>query len=807
MTPRLLRALLVVVAVLAGVQAHAAVAPADSHAAAAPVIAAPAPVAPVPAAAPKAAAPAAVTLTPTQAQQAIDVLQDPAKRTQLLQVLQTIAKVVPATPAGRAAAAAIAGPPTLVGEVVQAVTDEAHRASREISVTTTAVANFPLLYDWLVNTFRNPAARAQIVDATWRMLLVLGCGVLGDWTAHWLLRKPRQSIAAVAAKRFSARTALAEASALEDAAPRHARTVALMRRLPRALLCFLLDLLGPLAFALVTYVALGLVATDPDTRQIVLVMLNAYLLARVTLCATRLVLAPWAPALRLLRLSDGRARQAMGWARRLVVTATFGPALTTTAQMLGLYQDAADAVLKLIGLVFACMLVDVVLRLRGAGAALIRGHADHAGAFYVVRNRFAMFWHVWAIVLIAALWFVWAFQVQDGLTRVLHLFLTTALVLVVARVSAILLFGLADRLFSLNPELTARYPGLQHRASRYAPIIRRTLGIAIGVVSVLVLLQLWGIDALGWFDSSRIGARLVSAATSIALVALATLVLWEVANALLDGQVAHHVAQAQPARAARLRTLAPILRTSLLVVILVFLLLTIMSELGVNTAPLLAGASIFGVALGFGSQKLVQDFITGIFLLLENAMQVGDWVTVSGLSGAVENLSIRTIRLRAGDGSVHIIPFSSVTSVTNVNRGIGNAAIGVAVAAAEDTDRVSELLKGIGAELRDDPTYGPMILSDLALWGIDKVDGSGITISGQIECTDGGRWGVQREFNRRMKRQLQSEGIQLAVPVQTTVVQYARDRPVPPSGPEGAASVPAASEVRSPPPQALGNTS
>ncbi len=805
MAPRLLRVLLVLGAVLAGAHAHAAVAPAESRAAAAPVAAAPAPAAPVPAA-PKAAAPAAITLTPTQAQQAIDVLQDPAKRTQLLQVLQTIAKAVPATPAGRAAAAAIAGPPTLVGEVMQAVADEAHRASREISVTTTAVANFPLLYDWLVNTFRNPAARAQITDATWRMLLVLGCGVLGDWTAHWLLRKPRRSVAAVAAKRLSMRAAAAEASG-EDIVPRHARTVALMRRLPRASLCFLLDLLGPLAFGLVTYVALGLVATDPDTRQIVLVMLNAYMLARVTLCATRLVVAPWAPALRLLRISDGRARQAMGWARRLVVTATFGPALTTTSQMLGLYQDAADAVLKLIGLVFACMLVDVVLRLRSAGAALIRGHADQAGAFYVVRNRFAMFWHAWAIVLIAALWFVWAFQVRDGLVRVLHLFLTTALVLIVARVSAILLFGLADRLFSLNPELTARYPGLQHRASRYAPITRRTLGVAIVVVSVLVLLQLWGINALGWFDTSRIGARLVSAATSIALVALATLVLWEVANALLDGQVAHHVAQAQPARAARLRTLAPILRTSLLVVMLVFLLLTIMSELGVNTAPLLAGASIFGVALGFGSQKLVQDFITGIFLLLENAMQVGDWVTVSGLSGAVENLSIRTIRLRAGDGSVHIIPFSSVTSVTNVNRGIGNAAIGVAVAAAEDTDRVSELLKGIGAELRDDPTYGPMILSDLALWGIDKVDGSGITISGQIECTDGGRWGVQREFNRRMKRQLQSEGIQLAVPVQTTVVQYARDRPVPPSGPEGAASVPAASDVRSPPPQALGNTS
>ena len=127
------------------------------------------------------------------------------------------------------------------------------------------------------------------------------------------------------------------------------------------------------------------------------------------------------------------------------------------------------------------------------------------------------------------------------------------------------------------------------------------------------------------------------------------------------------------ARSARLRTLLPLLRSALLITIVVVAGLMVLSEIGINIAPLLAGAGIIGVAIGFGSQKLVQDLITGIFLLLENAMQVGDTVTVSGLSGTVENLSVRTIRLRAGDGSVHIIPFSSVTSVTNINRGLGNA--------------------------------------------------------------------------------------------------------------------------------------
>src|SRR6201999_3519948 len=190
----------------------------------------------------------------------------------------------------------------------------------------------------------------------------------------------------------------------------------------------------------------------------------------------------------------------------------------------------------------------------------------------------------------------------------------------------------------------------------------------------------------------------------------------------------------------RLRTLLPLLRTTLLICIAVFAGLTVLSEIGINVAPLLAGAGIIGVAVGFGSQKLVQDLINGIFLLLENAMQVGDAVTVSGLTGIVENLSVRTIRLRATDGSVHIIPFSSVTTVTNVNRGLGNASVNVSVAAAEDTDRVTEVLKEIVSGMRNDNDFGSRMLSDLQLWGVDKVDGASMTIAGQVACTDSGRW-------------------------------------------------------------------
>jgi small-conductance mechanosensitive channel len=184
------------------------------------------------------------------------------------------------------------------------------------------------------------------------------------------------------------------------------------------------------------------------------------------------------------------------------------------------------------------------------------------------------------------------------------------------------------------------------------------------------------------------------------------------------------------------------------------------------------------------------------------------------LSGTVENLSIRTIRLRAGDGSVHVIPFSSVTTVTNTNKGIGNAAVSVAVNFSEDPDRVGSVLKEIGAGMREDPAFKDQILDDFALWGVDKVDGATFTVLGQMRCKDTGRWGVQREFNRRIKQRFEELGIAIALPAQAVVLSRpgraggeAGLRDEPRREPEREPAVAdGGADTRSPPPAALGNT-
>jgi moderate conductance mechanosensitive channel len=360
-------------------------------------------------------------------------------------------------------------------------------------------------------------------------------------------------------------------------------------------------------------------------------------------------------------------------------------------------------------------------------------------------------------------------EVPHGYVRTLRYFASAVVVLIIARLLQIVVLGALDRLMHVDPDVTTRYPGLDARLAAYHPVLVGAVRALIFLAGAIVLLQLWGLGALDWLVTTPLGHHLLSSLVTLTVTLLLALVVWEAVNVAIERHLAKLAREAQVARAARLRTLLPLLRSTLLITILIVAGMMVLSEIGVNIGPLLAGAGIVGVAIGFGSQKLVQDLITGIFLLLENAMQVGDNVTVSGLSGVVENLSVRTIRLRASDGSVHIIPFSAVTSVTNVNRGLGNASVNVCVAYHEDTDRVGEVLKEIATGMREEADFSAKMLSDLQLWGVDKLDGAGVTIAGQVVCTDSGRWSVQREFNRRMKKRFEELGIEIYNPIRRFV--------------------------------------
>jgi moderate conductance mechanosensitive channel len=730
-------------------------------------------------AASSAAAP--VALTPEQAHDALQVLNDPKRRAQLEDTLRAIAVAgALATPPSSAAASApqASSAPAralasalqtngLVSEISHHITGSVATLGDRLGLSLSALLDFPSTRDWWARQLSSQQGRTVLLSL---LRLLIACWIPALLAEALVSRAIRRARAAVASGTTTigahpAADATSDSAHTQQATHHWNR----LRVLPNALLYTLLSALPLVAFALCASVLLSALgdAGSPATKAVD-ALIDVYVVSRAVLLVCALFFAPNATKLRLFRLSDRWAQFAQRWARRVVIVAAVGGALNAATQI-GMTEDAHQALIKLVALAVHLMVAVAILQCRHPVAQTIRRWASKYPSLAYFGHWIADIWAGTAVFLIIALWLVWALDVHNGYRMLLHLGGMSLGVLLGARVVAIVAFGALGRIFDRGDD-DATISVAQRRAYRYYPVLRRIMSIVVGIVTFTVLLDIWGLPVWHFLLHNPIGHRLGSALSTIIVAALIAIVAWEMMNVAAERRLDAWNRGGDFVRAARLRTLLPMLRTTLFIAILLVVGLTALSEFGVNTGPLVAGASIFGVALGFGSQKLVQDFITGIFLLMENAMQVGDWVTLAGVSGSVEYLSIRTVRLRGGDGSLHIVPFSSVTSVNNTNRGIGNAAVKVAIATGADVAFAIETLTEIGRDLREDDKFKDGILADFSFWGVDQVDGASVTLVGQIQCRDTSRWPVQREFNRRVLDRFTERGIQLANPQRNFVI-------------------------------------
>ena len=758
--------------------------------------------------APRQAAPAPA-LSGAEADRLSALLRDEARRAELLRTLEALsaasraqtgaapaaagsaqqggAAAPAATPApaaegtgGQAAAEAPGAPaaepliaPNTVGAQLLAglsgridtLADGALRAAR-------TVADLPSLWAGLDNIARDPVARARLLDASWKLALLLGAGLLVEGVIHRSLAGARRRL---------------------DAAAEADGRWTWLRRAPLLLGRLLLDLAPIAGFAVVALGMFGVVRPLPTTQLVGLTIVQTYIGARVAFVLARTLFSPRSKRLRLIPCSDEAAAAWLSWLRVVLSVGVAGYALAEAGLLFGLPWAAYDAIVNLTLLAISLLAVQVVLRHRKAVADVLRAAPLQPGeqpdrtrlVLRGARNQLARVWHVVVILWLFAAWGVWALAVEDGFDRLLR---GTLLTLLVAAVGKGLDEGIArllDRALSPNPELVKRYPGLPARAATYVPLTKAVVSVLIGAAGVVLLLQTWGVDALGWFAAGTLGGRLLGTLTSIGLTLLLALVVWEAANTAIQRRLARLSRDSHAARSARVRTLLPMLRTVLGGAILVFVVLNALSQLGVNVAPLLAGAGVIGVAVGFGSQTLVRDVITGIFLLFEDAVAVGDVVQLGGLSGVVEHLSIRAIKLRAQDGSVHIIPFSAVTTVTNMTRDFSFAVLDVTVGYGEDPDAVVEALREIGKEVRAEPKWNALIRDDIDVFGVEKLADSGLLIRARVKTEPSARWSVGREFNRRIIQGFEARGIKIPRPQPMVMVERAPPKPPEPEPPQG----------------------
>ncbi len=532
------------------------------------------------------------------------------------------------------------------------------------------------------------------------------------------------------------------------------------RRLRLGLARFALQMVPVLGFLLVGHMAAATQLGGAEgSRLVILAVLDAIGGSQTLLALMTLLFAPEPPGLQLLPTRPTSGLYLIRWTRRLILIGVPGYTIGEVALLLGLSPSAHEALQKAVGLALIICLAMIVVQRRRSVRRWLSAPPEATGIVARLRNAAARRWYSVALFFLAAIWLAWTLRAPDAVERIIWYFVATALVLIGAALSRLAMIGLLGT-FQPNGDAgaTTVHPA-RVRLGLYQPALRKLAMLLINAIAFLGLLQLYGLSGLSWLLTSDVGRRVCSGVGTLAVTIGLAFAVWESVNLAIQLHLDRLRREAQAARSARLRTLLPLIHTTLAITVLVVAGLMVLSEIGVNIAPLLAGAGIVGVAIGFGSQKLVQDVITGVFLLLENTMQVGDVVKVGDQSGLVESLSVRTIRLRTEDGSVVVIPFSAVTTVINMTRDYSRAVIAVNIAADEDVDRVIESMRGIVRQMREEDSWSKIILDDLEVFGLDRITDTALQIRCRIMCTPFGRWPVGREFNRRLKARFEMVGI------------------------------------------------
>jgi moderate conductance mechanosensitive channel len=552
--------------------------------------------------------------------------------------------------------------------------------------------------------------------------------------------------------------------------------VGLLARLPRSLGWLVVELLPVAAFMVGTYAALTLIGVHALAWRVLLPLINAVIVVRAGIALIKVLFAPKAPTLRLLPMNDEASDYAARWSRRLLATAGYGYALLLAAQHLNLPWTLQGLLLHILFISLVVMLIVVIAQTRepiAAAIARLEEEPHSATLRRVPWRSVASIWHVLATVYVLFIFLVWALRIPGGFHTLIEATFGSALILTGGWLGWRALDHLFRREIRIAGDDDRLMTGFERRISRYWPALGVLVRVLLLAFVALGLLEVWGLGTLSWLFSES-GNLVIGHMLTVTVIILITLALWELISFLIERSVSEQDEEGELKLSNRTRTLLNIVRNSVLVFLSVIALFLILSELGLNVGPLLAGAGVIGLAIGFGSQKLVQDIITGMFVLMGDTMRVGDVVEVAGRSGVVEQMSLRTVALRDLAGAVHTIPYSAIDTVMNYTKDFSYALIDMGVAYRENVDEVIEVLRQLGEEMNRDPHFRRVILEPLEILGVDAFTGSAIMIRIRFKTRPLKQWEVAREFRRRIKNRFDQLGIEIPHPHQT--VYFGADR-------------------------------
>ncbi|MDP1874263.1 mechanosensitive ion channel family protein [Phenylobacterium sp.] len=324
------------------------------------------------------------------------------------------------------------------------------------------------------------------------------------------------------------------------------------------------------------------------------------------------------------------------------------------------------------------------------------------------------------------------------------------------------------------------------RTRRVTQVTWAVFETGLVLAAFFALAGIWGFDLLGWLTAG-LGQQVVESVLRIAILAVITFAAAELATLLVNrllGRMASRKAGGVR-REAQLNTIGPLLHGVARGVIIIIGAMMILAEIGLEIGPLLAGAGVIGLAIGFGAQTLVKDLLTGIFLVSEDIVAVGDVVEIAGSTGVVEQMTIRTVRLRALDGTLHVLPYGEAQIIHNMTKVFSYHVVELGVSYESNIDQAFDVMAQVVEEMRADPDLGPKILEPLEVMDVSALADSGVVLRARIKTPPGAQWGVGRAFNRRIKAAWDAAGVEIPYPHMHLVMPQAKGAEAAPAAQRG----------------------
>lgn len=496
-------------------------------------------------------------------------------------------------------------------------------------------------------------------------------------------------------------------------------------------------------------------------------LLNAFLIVEISKLGLRIVLVPRFPQLRLLPVTDDNAAYWSFWLGRIVSLIGYG-VLFFAPLLTGLVSPAAGAVVQMLVVTTAVVIgVIVVLQNRDdvrhwlEAISASRGD-DNAGRLLVALGHQ---WHVVAILYLVALLVVWFANPEEALPFMIGATVQTVIAIGVGALIVSFISRFVSGGLKVPPDVRERLPLLETRLHAFVPRVMLVVRWVVVAGVVVAIGQAWELfDFVGWLGTEE-GLQASGAVVSAVLIVLVAIVLHVVVASWVEFRLNPNFGTVPTARE---KTLLNLFKNAFTIALVLFGSMLALGQIGVNIAPLLAGAGVVGLAIGFGAQKLVQDIITGIFIQFENVMNEGDVVAVGDKSGVVEKLTIRSVTIRDVTGTVHLIPFSSVDQVSNMMRGFSFHVADIGVAYESDIEQVKAAMQE-AFELLMQTEHGEAILDDLDMQGVTAFADSSITIRARIKTLPGKQWAAGRRYSEILKGVFDKYGIEIPYPHVTYV--------------------------------------